>query len=72
MMMYGVKGFPPDAEFPAVVLKVRAPSPQRAVSLASQREIAAGMRLEAVEIGSALPQEGVFYEGPWPWPGKAR
>lgn len=71
MMMYGVKGFPAGAEFPSIVLKVRAPNPSRAVSLASEREIAAGMRLVAVEIGSALPQEGVFYEGPWPWPGKA-
>ncbi|HYF88961.1 hypothetical protein [Azospirillum sp.] len=71
MMMYGVKGFQADAEAPSVVLKVRAPSPERAVSLASARPIAAGMRLEPVEIGGALPQEGVCYEGPWPWPGKA-
>jgi hypothetical protein len=71
MQMYGVKGFPPDAGVPTVVLKVRAPGPERALALAGAREIAAGLRLEAVHIGGALPTEGVFYEGPWPWPNRA-
>ncbi|QCG93992.1 hypothetical protein E6C67_08570 [Azospirillum sp. TSA2s] len=71
MRMYGVKGYPAGAEAPSVVLKVRAANPSRAVALASERPLAAGMRLEAVDVGCGLPQEGVFYEGPWPWPGKA-
>lgn len=69
--MYGVKGFPDDADVPSVVLKVRAPDPERALALAGAREIAAGLRLEAVHIGGALPTEGVFYEGPWPWLNRA-
>ena len=71
MQMYGVKGFAEGAAVPTVVLKVRAPDPERALALARTREIAAGLRLEAVHIGGALPAEGVFYEGPWPWPNRA-
>lgn len=58
---------------PTVVLQVRALSPQRAVEMAGARAIAAGLRLEAVHIGGAMKDdgEGVRYEGPWPWPGKA-
>lgn len=66
--MFGVKGFRPDADVPSVVLKVRAADPDRAIALASMREIAMGLRLEAVHIGGANAGEGVFYEGPWPWP----
>ncbi|MBP2302499.1 hypothetical protein J2850_005238 [Azospirillum picis] len=65
--MYGVKGYAGAAEVPSVVLKVRAPGPERAIALASEREMAAGLRLEAIEIGGALSIEGVMYEGPWPW-----
>lgn len=68
MQMYGVKGVPDGAAVPTVVLKVRAANPERALALAGAREIAAGLRLEAVHIGGALSAEGVFYEGPWPWP----
>lgn len=66
MEMFGVKEFPDGAAVPTVVLKVRAATPDRALALAGAREIAAGLRLEAVHIGGALPAEGVFYEGPWP------
>lgn len=71
MQMYGVKGFPAEAKVPVVVLKVRAPDPERALALAGTREITAGLRLVAVHIGGALPTEGVFYEGPWPWPNQS-
>ncbi|MDR6775646.1 hypothetical protein [Azospirillum sp. BE72] len=72
MQMYGIKGFPDGAEVPNVVMKVRASAPERALALAGAREIAAGLRLEAVHIGGALSTEGVFYEGPWPWPNRPR
>lgn len=71
MQMYGVKGFTAEAAVPTVVLKVRAANPERALALAGGREIAAGLRLEAVHIGGAVATEGVFYEGPWPWPNRA-
>ncbi|WP_169055106.1 hypothetical protein [Azospirillum sp. TSA2s] len=56
MRMFGLKGFPDGAAVPTVVLKVRARDPERA--LAAGREIAAGLRLEAVHIGGALPHRG--------------
>lgn len=71
MRMYGVKGFSAEVEVPVVVVKVRAPDPERALALAGAREITAGLRLDAVDIGGALSTEGVVYEGPWPWPGRA-
>ncbi len=73
MRLYGVKGFPADVDVPTIVLQVRALSPERAVQLAGARPIAEGLRLEAVDIGGGLASagEGVRYEGPWPWPGKA-
>lgn len=72
MRFYGVKGFPEEADAPTAVLQVRARSPERAIELAAARPIVAGMRLEAVEVGGALPVEGVIYEGPWPWPGQTK
>lgn len=58
MRMFGLKGFPDGAAVPTVVLKVRARDPERALALAAGREIAAGLRLEAVHIGGALPHRG--------------
>lgn len=47
MRFFGVKGFPTGAEFPTIVLQVRAATPERAVQLAAARPIAAGLRLES-------------------------
>lgn len=70
MRLYGVRGFPAEAEVPTIVLQVRANAPERVVQLAGARPIAVDLRLEAVDIGCALPTEGVRYEGPWPWLGE--
>lgn len=70
MRLFGVKGFTPDRAIPQLVWHVRAMTPERAEYLVSMLPQAAGLRLQAVDIGDSCRTEGVFKEIPWPWPNK--
>lgn len=71
MQLFGVKGFPPDGAIPVMVWHTRAMTAERAEELVGQLPQAAGLRLEAIDIGHTAQAEGVFREMSWPWPNKA-
>ena len=72
MRLYGVKGFPPESVIPVLVWHTRAVSPERAEQLVGELPEAAGLRLQAIDIGhTAQTIESVSEKIPWPWPDKA-